>query len=93
VGGKIANVVVFRRGDDWRLIATSLDLSQALLGKTPCPAAEIWVSDADLIIVPKSKILRADNFIDLVFTRGIYGVVPVNGSVNYTVFKDLSPVP
>jgi polysaccharide export outer membrane protein len=93
VGGKIANVVVFRRGDDWRLIATSLDLSQALLGKSPCPAAEIWVSDADLIIVPKSKILRADNFIDLVFTRGIYGVVPINGSINYTAFKDLSPVP
>jgi hypothetical protein len=43
--------------------------------------------------VPKSKILRADNFIDLVFTRGIYGVVPVNGSINYTVFKDLTPVP
>jgi polysaccharide export outer membrane protein len=93
VGAKIANVVVFRRGDDWRLIATSLDLSAALLGKSPCPAAEIWVSDADLIIVPKSKILRADNFIDLVFTRGIYGVVPVNGSINYTVFKDLTPVP
>ncbi len=93
VGAKIANVVVFRRADDWRLIATSLDLSQALLGKSPCPAAEIWVSDADLIIVPKSKLLRTDNFIDLVFTRGIYGVVPVNGSINYTVFRDLTPVP
>ncbi len=90
VGAKIANVVVFRRADDWRLIATSLDLSQALLGKTPCPATEIWVSDADLIIVPKSKLLRTDNFIDLVFTRGIYGVVPFNTSVNYTAFRDLS---
>lgn len=77
VGAHITHVVVFRRADDWRLIATVLDLRAALLGKRPCPASEIWVSDADLIIVPKSKILRADNFIDLVFTRGIYGVVPV----------------
>lgn len=79
VGGQITHVVVFRRADDWRLVATVLDLRPALLGKRPCPASEIWVSDADLIIVPKSKILRADNFIDLVFTRGIYGVAPING--------------
>jgi len=79
VGGHITHVVVFRRAEDWRLIATVLDLRPALLGKRPCPASEIWVSDADLIIVPKSKILRADNFIDLVFTRGIYGVAPISG--------------
>ncbi len=86
VGAHITNVVVFRRADDWRLIATVLDLRAALLGKRPCPASEIWVSDADLIIVPKSKLLRADNFIELVFTRGIYGVVPVSGSLSYGAF-------
>jgi polysaccharide export outer membrane protein len=69
-----------------------LDLRAALLGRTPCPANEIWVGDADLIIVPKSKLLRATNFIELVFTRGIYGVVPVSGSINYTGFRDLSPL-
>jgi polysaccharide biosynthesis/export protein len=93
VGAHITHVVVFRRADDWRLIATVLDLRAALLGKKPCPASEIWVSDADLIIVPKSRLLRADNFIELVFTRGIYGAVPVNGSLSYTVFKGLSAVP
>lgn len=91
VGGHITHIVVFRRADDWRLIATMLDLRAALLGRTPCPAAEIWVSDADLIIVPKSKLLRADNFIDLVFTRGFYGVIPFSGGVNYSVFRDLTP--
>ena len=45
------------------------------------------------MIVPKSKLLRADNFIDLVFTRGIYGVVPINGSLNYTWFQGLSQLP
>ena len=70
-----------------------LDLRAALLGKSPCPAAEIWVSDADLIIVPKSKLLRTTNFIELVFTRGLYGVIPFNGSVSYSVFRDLTPLP
>jgi len=29
--------------------------------------------------VPKSKILIADDFINMVFTRGIYGVIPMQG--------------
>ena len=86
VGAHITHVVVFRRADDWRLIATVLDLRAALLGKKPCPASEIWVSDADLIIVPKSRLLRATNFVELVFTRGIYGVVPVSGNLTYGAF-------
>ncbi len=93
VGAKIGHVVVFRRVDDWRLIATTLDLNHALLGKSPCPASEIWVGDSDLIIVPKSKLLRTDNFIELVFTRGLYGVIPFNGGVSYNVFRDVSPLP
>ena len=93
VGAHITHIVVFRRVDDWRLVATELDLRPALLGHKPCPAAEIWVGDADLVIVPKSKLLRTDNFIDLIFTRGLYGVIPFNGNVSYTVFRGLTPLP
>ena len=93
VGAHITHVVVFRRVDDWRLVATMLDLRAALLGRRPCPASEIWVGDADLIIVPKSKLLRADNFVELVFTRGLYGVVPVNGSLSYTFVNGAALVP
>jgi polysaccharide export outer membrane protein len=92
VGAHITHVVVFRRADDWRLIATVLDMRAALLGKKPCPASEIWVSDADLIIVPKSRLLRATNFVELVFTRGIYGVVPVSGSLTYGSFTGAGAV-
>jgi polysaccharide export outer membrane protein len=92
VGAQITHIVVFRRADDWRLIATELDLRDALLGKAPCPADEIWVADCDLIIVPKSKLLRSANFIELVFTRGIYGVVPMGYGLNYTAFKGLLPI-
>ena len=91
VGAHITHVVVFRRGDDWRLMATMLDLRAAFLGRTPCPDGEIWVSDSDLVIVPKSKLLRADNFIELVFTRGIYGVLPIGYAINYSMFRNAIP--
>jgi polysaccharide export outer membrane protein len=76
VGANVNQVVIFRRADDWRLLATTLDLREALLGRKPCPASEIWVADSDLIIVPKSRIMLFDNFVDLVFTKGIYGLFP-----------------
>jgi polysaccharide export outer membrane protein len=75
-GGNLREMVVFRRTDDWRLMATRLDINGAQLGKKPCPADEIWLRDSDIVLVPKSPLLRADNFIELVFTRGLYAVVP-----------------
>lgn len=76
VGGNSREIVVFRRAEDHRLLATRLDLSGAHLGKVPTPADEIWLRDNDLIIVPLTPIQRIDNFIEQVFTRGIYGVLP-----------------
>lgn len=79
VGANLRQVVVFRRGDDWRLLATVVNLQAALFGNQPTPPGEIWLSDSDVVIVPKGSILIADDFINLVFTRGIYGVVPFQG--------------
>lgn len=89
VGAHLKQIVVFRRGDDWRLMATMIDLEAALHGKQPCPAGEIWLSDSDVLIVPKSPILRATDFIDLVFTRGIYGVFPLTANVNFAKLSTL----
>lgn len=83
VGGNLRQVVVFRRGDDWRLLATILDLRGALYGKRPTPADEIWLGDSDVVVVPKSPILVIDEFIELVFTRGIYGVLPFNTNYQF----------
>ena len=83
-GGNLREIVVFRRGDDWRLMATKLDMRGALLGKKPCPADEIWMRDSDVVIVPKSAILLTTDFIELVFTRGVYGVLPFNVSYSYS---------
>ncbi|MCE5301572.1 MAG: polysaccharide biosynthesis/export family protein [Planctomycetaceae bacterium] len=83
VGANLRQIVVFRRGDDWRLLATMIDLQAALLGNQSNPAGEIWIDDSDVIIVPKGKILLADDFIDLVFTRGIYGVFPLTSQISF----------
>jgi polysaccharide export outer membrane protein len=89
-GANLHQVIIFRRADDWRLIATMLDLRQAFLGRKSCPAAEIWVSDSDLIILPKSHIQLTDNWIELLFTKGLYGMFPVSGSISYTNLTALS---
>jgi polysaccharide biosynthesis/export protein len=76
LGGNNRQIVIFRRAEDWRLIATRLDLRGAHLGKIPTPADEIWLRDGDLIIVPKTPIQRFDELVQQVFTDGIYRVLP-----------------
>jgi polysaccharide export outer membrane protein len=85
VGANLQQVVIFRRGDDWRLLATMVSLNGALrYANEPCPAGEIWLNDSDVIILPKSKILLTNDFIDLVFTRGVYGVLPFGASMSWS---------
>jgi len=89
-GGNIRQIVVFRRAEDWRLIATRLDLGGALYGKRPCPADELWLRDSDVVLVPKSSVLLATDFIELIFTRGIYGVMPFQGiSLNFSKLSSI----
>jgi polysaccharide export outer membrane protein len=84
VGANLRQVVIFRRGDDWRLRATMVDLQGALLFANDCrPCGEIWLNDSDVIILPKSKILRHADFVNLVFTRNIYGVLPITGAYSF----------
>jgi polysaccharide export outer membrane protein len=85
IGANMRQVVVFRRGDDWRLMATMLDLRGALYGRRPVPADDIWLNDSDIVLVTKSPIQQADELIEQVFTRGIYGVVPREVIWNYNL--------
>ncbi len=89
VGANLRQIVVFRRGDDWRQLATMIDLEGALFGRQACPQGEIWLDDSDVVIVPKGKILQADDFINLVFTRGIYGVFPVSTTIQFSKLSSL----
>jgi polysaccharide export outer membrane protein len=84
-GGNLRQVVVFRRAEDWRMISTMLDLNGAIRGKRPTPADEIWLRDADVVIVPDRPIQVFNNFVSQVFTDGIYGIIPFGGlTINRT---------
>jgi len=78
-GANLRQVVVFRRGENWELLSTVLDLRGALLGKASRPVDEIWVQDGDVIILPPAPIRLFDRFVQQVFTEGIYGIVPFGG--------------
>lgn len=76
LGANTRQVVVMRRAEDWRLVATMLDLRGAQLGKRPIPSDEIWLRDSDLIIVPDQPISRVNDAAQQIFTNGIYRVLP-----------------
>jgi hypothetical protein len=42
-----------------------------------------------VIIVPKSRILETDDFINLVFTRGLYGVIPLQMNLTFAKLATL----
>tara|TARA_R110002049_G_scaffold50370_2_gene142972 strand:+ start:25043 stop:26347 length:1305 start_codon:yes stop_codon:yes gene_type:complete len=78
-GANLRQVVIFRRGENWELMSTLLDLRGAILGREAQPCDEIWVRDGDVIILPSAPIRLFDNFVRQVFTEGIYGIVPFGG--------------
>lgn len=82
-GANLRQIVVFRRGEDWRLVSTVLDLRAPLLGRDSHPRDEIFVRDGDVIIVPSTPIRLFDNFVNQVFTQGIYGVFPLSAAYNF----------
>jgi polysaccharide export outer membrane protein len=75
-GANTRQVVIFRRGPDWRLMATMLDLRGALYAKRPVPVDDIWLNDSDIVLVPKTPIQQVDEVIDQYITRGVYSLVP-----------------
>jgi polysaccharide biosynthesis/export protein len=90
-GANLRQVVIFRRGDDWRLLATMLDIRGGLYGKVPAPADELWLNDSDIVVVPKAPIRVFDDQVRLVFTQGLWSIVPFSNSVGFSFFSTLTP--
>ncbi len=86
VGADLRRVVVLRRDSCWRLMATKTCLHDALYGKSACPD-DLWLRDSDVVLIPKRKSLVLDEAIELVFTRGIYGVIPFGAQYQFTNFR------
>ncbi len=83
VGANLRQVVVFRRGDDWRLMATMVNIDAALRGHQPIPPGNLWIDDSDVVLVPKSRILQLDDMISLLFTHGLYSAFPFTTSLSF----------
>jgi polysaccharide biosynthesis/export protein len=84
-GANLRSVIVFRRDQDWRLVATRLNLLGALSGERPIPSDEIWLRDSDIVLLPKMSIQRLSELVDLYFTKTLYSVVKIQG---YDFFFD-----
>lgn len=91
-GANLRQVVVFRRGDDWRLMATMLDVKGALYARRPSPADEIWINDSDVIVVPKTPLQAVDESINQFFVRGLYSIFPqfAFGQFGFNNFREIS---
>jgi len=81
-GAYLRNIIVLRRGESWQLMGCKINVNDILRGYTVCPRNDIWVADSDVIILPKDNLLRTDDFINLLFTRGIYSVFPATFTFN-----------
>ncbi|HUE16205.1 MAG TPA: polysaccharide biosynthesis/export family protein, partial [Planctomycetaceae bacterium] len=88
IGANLNQVIVFRRDAEWRLMATRVNIRPALYNSRSLCADDIWLRDSDVVIVPKCILQVLDDYIALIFTKGIYGVVPF--STSFGVFKDIS---
>jgi polysaccharide export outer membrane protein len=88
---KLEHIVIFRRGPDWRMMATLLDLQGPVVSGhiNHRQVDELWVADSDVLLVPKSALLVLDEYLDLIFARGLYNIVPFNATVNFTAVSSL----
>jgi polysaccharide biosynthesis/export protein len=77
IGGNVREVIVFRRDEQWRLMATRVNVKPALYNYRCLDGDDIWLRDSDIVIVPKCHMQVLDDVIQLVFTKGVYGVFPL----------------
>ena len=83
IGGNLRQIVVFRRAEDWRLVATRINLQGSLMGRHPTPADEIFLRDADIVLVPKCPLQRIDDAINLVFTQGVNPLITFGSAAGF----------
>lgn len=89
IGSNLRQVIVFRRDENWQLVATKIDLKGALIGRQPHPSDEIWLRNSDIVLVPRSPVLRLNDAVRL-FSSTVYGIMPQQGFQfgfdNFTTF-------
>lgn len=91
IGGNVKQIIVFRRDQDWRLMCTKVNIRPALYNYGRLYGEDIWIRDNDIVLVPKYPIQVFDDWVNLIFTRGIYGIIPFQG-ISFSFFQDLQTI-
>ena len=88
--GNLRQIIVFRRDQNYKLMATKLDLAGALYGKRPHPSDEIWLRDSDIVLVPPQPILRLSQRVNSYLVQTLYAIFPQQGvAFNFDDFTAL----
>ena len=77
-GCNLRQIVIFRRTEDWCLLATKFDLARDPHGTQSAAVAEIWLRDSDVVVVPKKPTHRMDDALKHVFGCGSCCAWPLN---------------
>lgn len=89
-GGNLRQIIVFRRDQNYKLMATKLDLSGALWGNRPHPSDEIWLRDSDIVLIPKQPIQRISEAVNRYLVTTLYAIFPQQGvAFNFDNFTSL----
>ncbi len=89
-GSKLSKIVVFRRDQNWRLVATTVNLWKPVTEGRSDYVQDLWLADSDVVLVPKTSMRISTDYISEIFTRGIYGVMPFQGvSMNFSKLSTL----
>jgi polysaccharide export outer membrane protein len=83
VGANLRHIIVIRRSENWQTIGCVVNMQDVLYYHKPCPQNDIWLCDSDVVIVPKGEVLQADDWVELLFTRGLYRVFPLGTTLNF----------
>lgn len=75
-GSNMRNVVVLRRDQNWRLMATRLDLQGTINGRRPFPSDDFYLRDSDIVIVPRKPIQRLSEAVNLYLTQTLFQIFP-----------------
>lgn len=88
--GNTRQIIVFRRDKNWKLVATKLDLSGALAGRSPLPSDDIWLRDSDIVLIPAKPIQRLSDAVNLYMTNTLYAIFPQQGiAFSFDQFQSL----
>ena len=89
-GGNLRQIIVFRRDQNYKLMATKLDLAGALFGKRPHPSDEIWLRDSDIVLIPPQPIQRLSEQVNRYLVQTLYAIFPQQGvAFNFDNFTSL----